>query len=267
MRSFFSGPLPRQFAHRGASGTCPENTLRAFRAAAEMGAEGFELDVHRTADGEIVVFHDEMLDRTTDGTGPLRVRTLAELRPLDAGYRFSPDGGRTFPFRGSGVTIPTLAEVCEEFPELPLIIEIKQADPPLEEELARVLVDTGAADRALVFSLHQRPLVRYRALDGTRPSGFGPDDVQDFLRRVLTGDWSGYEPPAVAFAVPARWRETPIVSAPFIDAAHRLGCEVFVWTVNDPVEMRAFLDLGADGLISDFPERLGRVVAEHAAAR
>lgn len=260
--SFFAGPLPRRFGHRGAAGTRPENTMPSFRAALELGARAFELDVHRSADGEIVVFHDDTLDRTTDGAGPLRERTLEELRRLDAGHGFSPDGGRTHPFRGNGIRIPTFREVLEAFPEVPVIVEIKQVDPPLEEDLARILQETGAGPRVLVFSLRQEALDRYRVLREEQATGFGPDDVADFLRRTGSGDWEGYRPPGVAFAVPVRWHGTQIVSRPFVDAAHRTGCEVFVWTVNEPREMRELLDLGVDGLISDFPERVADVVAE-----
>lgn len=260
--AFFAGSLPRRFGHRGAAGTHPENTLPSFRAALERGARAFELDVHRSADGEIVVFHDDTLDRTTDGAGPVRGRTLEELKRLDAGHGFSTDGGRTHPFRGEGIEIPTLREVLETFPDTPVIVEIKQLDPPLEEDLARLLQSLEAGSRVLVFSLHQEALDRYRAQDAEQATGFGPEDVADFLRRTGSGDWEGYRPPAVAFAVPVRWHGTQIVSAPFVAAAHRTGCEVFVWTVNDPREMGDLLDLGVDGLISDFPERVDRVVAE-----
>lgn len=260
MTSFFAGPLPRRFGHRGAAGTHPENTLPSFEAALELGAEAFELDVHRTADGEIVVFHDDTLERTTDGRGAIRERTLEELVGLDAGYGFSPDGGRTFPFRGRGIRIPTLRDVLEAFP-VPVIVEIKQVDPPIEEDLARLLQSMKASSRVLVFSLHQEALDRYRALHEEQATGFGPDDVAEFLRRAGSDDWEGYRPPGVAFAVPVRWHGTQIVSGPFVDAAHRAGCEAFVWTINDPREMRDLLDLGVDGLISDYPERLSRVVA------
>ncbi len=261
MTRFFDGETPRRFAHRGASGTHPENTLAAFRAAVERGARGFELDVHRTADGEIVVHHDDSLERTTDGRGLLRELPLEELRRRDAGHRFSPAGGSDFPFRGTGVTVPTLREVLEEFPELPLIIEIKQVDPPLETDLARLLQSTGADERALVFSLHQEAVDRYRALGTGQPTGFGPDEVADFLRRLGAGDWDGYVPAGAAFAVPVHWHGVQIVSRPFVEAAHRFGREVFVWTVNDPREMEALLDLGVDGLITDFPERLDQILA------
>jgi glycerophosphoryl diester phosphodiesterase len=259
---FFAGQLPRKFAHRGASGTHPENTMEAFRAAREHGAEGFELDIHRSVDGHVVVFHDDVLDRTTDGRGPVHERSLAELRELDAGFRFSPDGGRSFPFRGSGVRIPTLAEVLEAFPDVPLIIEVKQVLPALEEDLARLLRETGAGGRCLVFSLEQAPLTRYRDLEPEQPTGFGPEDVAAFLRRLGSDAWDGFRPPAVAFAVPTTWHGTQIVSRPFVDAAHGFGCEVYVWTVNDPREMKRLLELGVDGLITDHPDRLSKLLSE-----
>jgi glycerophosphoryl diester phosphodiesterase len=264
MSEFFAGELPRRFAHRGASGTHPENTIAAFRAGLESGAEGFELDVHRTADGQIVVFHDDLLDRTTDGSGPIRERSLAELRELDAGFRFSPDGGRSFPFRGSGIRIPALEEVLDAFPDTPLIIEIKQVAPPLEQDLARLLRERGAGARSLVFSLEQAPLTRYRDLEPEQPTGFGPEDVAEFLRRLGSDAWDDFRPPAVAFAVPTTWHGTQIVSRPFVDAAHGFGCEVYVWTVNDPREMTRLLELGVDGLITDFPDRLSKLPAGRA---
>jgi glycerophosphoryl diester phosphodiesterase len=261
MREFFAGQLPRKFAHRGASGTHPENTMEAFREAVELGAEAFELDIHRSADGHVIVFHDDALGRTTNEVGLIHERSLAELKELDAGFRFSPDGGRSFPFRGSGIEIPTLAEVLEAFPGIPLIIEIKQVLPSLEEDLARLLRGTGAGERCLVFSLEQAPLTRYRDLEPEQPTGFGPQDVSDFLRRLGSDAWDDYRPPAVAFAVPTTWHGTQIVSRPFVDAAHGFGCEVYVWTVNDPREMEALLELGVDGLITDFPERLSKLLA------
>lgn len=107
---------PVNFAHRGASGLAPENTLEAFRIGVEAGARGLELDAHMTLDGEVVVLHDPTVDRTTDGSGAVAEMPLADLRRLDAGYRFSPDGGSSYPYRGRGLRIPTLAEVYDEFP-------------------------------------------------------------------------------------------------------------------------------------------------------
>ncbi len=259
---FFAGRRPRVFGHRGASGTHPENTLVSFQAAIERGASAIELDVHRSRDGVIVVFHDDTLERTTNGRGTVREQTLEELRALDAGFRFSPDAGSTFPFRGAGVGIPTLEEVCRGFPGVPLIIEIKQADPPLEKDLAQVLQSTGADARALVFSLHQEPVDRFRELRPEWAAGFGPGDVSAFLDRLAADRWDGYHPPGAAFAVPVRWHATRIVNAPFVQAAHDHACEVYVWTINEPGAMHALLDLGVDGIITDFPERANQVLAE-----
>src|SRR3569832_2302903 len=111
--AWLDGPLPRLFAHRGSSGTTPENTLEAFAEGLRAGADRLELDVHRTRDGHIVVFHDDDLGRTTDATGPIRDRTLAELEKLDAGYHF-PDAEGGHPFRGRGIRIPSLATLLEE---------------------------------------------------------------------------------------------------------------------------------------------------------
>ena len=259
--AFFDGPKPRQFAHRGARGTHPENTIVAFGAALEMGAEAFELDIHTSAEGEIVVIHDSTLERMTDGRGKVRDQSLDELRVLDAGYNFTLDDGETFPFRGQGIRIPTLAEVLDAFPDVPIIIEIKQEDPPLESQLDVLLRSMDAQSRVLVFSLKQGPLNRYRDLVSRHQTGFGPNDVAGFMRRVVSKRWNGYEPPGAAFAVPVNWHGIPIVSNVFVQAAHVIDREVFVWTVNEVDEMNALLDLEVDGLISDYPQRLRRVVA------
>ena len=126
-------------AHRGASAHAPENTLPAFELAVRQGADAFELDVRLTRDGAPVVMHDETLERTTSLIGLVRARTLAELRAADAGCSFTPDGGRTLPFRDRGVRIPTLAEVLWAFPAMPVLVEVKE--PEVQEAVRRVLVD------------------------------------------------------------------------------------------------------------------------------
>ena len=139
-------------AHRGGSALAPENTLPAYENGLRLGADALELDIHYSRDGEIVVFHDDTLDRTTNGSGPLAALTLADLRRLDAGYHFMPDGGKTFPWRGKGVTIPTLREVFERFPQTRVNIEMKVNDAEGERRLARLLTENGWGDWALVSS-------------------------------------------------------------------------------------------------------------------
>src|SRR5215213_3619479 len=143
---------PVNFAHRGGAGIAPENTLEAFREGLRVGAGVLELDVHTTADGHIVVMHDPAVDRTTQGTGPVREMTLAELKRLDAGYRFTRDEGGTFPHRGEGIRIPTLEEVYDEFTEVPINVEIKGERPGIEEVVWRIIASAGAEERTLVVS-------------------------------------------------------------------------------------------------------------------
>ena len=128
---------PVNFAHRGGAKIAPENTLEGFREGLRVGAGVLELDVHATADGTVVVHHDEKVDRTTDGSGAIREMTLADVRRLDAGYRFTPDGGRTYPYRGEGVRIPTMEEVYREFADVPINVEIKGKRPGIEEAVWR----------------------------------------------------------------------------------------------------------------------------------
>ena len=130
-------------AHRGGWGLWPENTLFAFQNAVDLGVDMLELDIRGTKDGHIVVFHDSRLRRTTNGTGRVNEFTLEELKKLDAGYQWSPDDGKTFPFRGKGIVIPTLKEVFESFPEMRISIEIKDREPQMVTSFIDVICKYG----------------------------------------------------------------------------------------------------------------------------
>ena len=122
---FGPGSEIRVIGHRGAAAFAPENTLPSFQHAIDVEAHGVELDLHCSVDGHLIVIHDPTLSRTTDGTGPVEERTLHELQTFDAGYQFTMDGGKTFPFRGQGIRIPTLEEVFEVVGTRPVVTEIK----------------------------------------------------------------------------------------------------------------------------------------------
>ena len=252
---------PVNFAHRGASERAPENTIEAFRLAVEARAGGLELDVHMTRDGEVVVIHDATVDRTTDGSGTVAGMTLGELRGLDAGYRFSPDGGRTHPYRGRGVRIPTLAEVCEEFPTTCLNIDIKEPQPGAEKAILQVIREAGAQERSLVVSQNNAVVRRFRKVSGGRiPTGASRLETATFyilgrlrLERLL-------RPAYEALQVPTEHRGIALVTPRFVEAAHSRGARVDVWTINDPGEMRRLLDLGADVIMTDRPEALAGVL-------
>lgn len=251
---FFSLPRPRVMAHRGASGTHPENTLAAFDAACRAGIPYSELDVHMTRDGEVVVCHDDDLARTTDRAGLIGEMALSELRWADAGYRFSADGGATFPFRGRGLTIPTLAEVLGGCPSVRVVVEVKQRAPSLIGTMLGVIDTLGARERVLVASEHPEPLSEIRALAPGIPTNFSAPEVRAFFA-ALTHQDARYRPPAPALQIPPFHEATTLVTAQSVEFAHSMDVEVHVWTVNEASEMSRILGLGVDGIITDFPER------------
>ena len=215
--------------------------------------------MHATADGHVVVLHDPTIDRTTDGYGPVRAMTLAELRRVDAGHRFvAPDGSR--PFRGQGIRVPTLRELLAAHPDTPLNIEVKQDDPPI---VARVLADldaAGARERTLLAAEQQGIMDCIRAAAPDMLTSATSAEVAEFVFRLRDGELEGYRPAPRALQVPPDYEGTVIVSAESVAAAHRLGLEVHVWTINDEASMTRLLDLGVDALMSDFPHRAAAVL-------
>ncbi|MGH2501263.1 MAG: glycerophosphodiester phosphodiesterase [Ktedonobacterales bacterium] len=257
---FVTHERPLFFAHRGGAALAPENTLPAYENGLRYDADALELDIHYTRDDEIVVFHDDTLDRTTDGSGPLAALTLDELRRLDAGFRFTTDGGQTYPWRGKGVTISTLREVFERFPQTRINIEMKVNDAEGEPRLARLLLDNGWGDWALVGSFHTDALQRFRALcEGHIATSASASETRNFLLGVLVRQTQRMRPTYDALQVPEVYRGIRVVSPTSIRLAHELGLDVHVWTVDDREAMERLLDWGVDGLMSDRPDTLAEV--------
>ncbi|MFZ1122713.1 MAG: glycerophosphodiester phosphodiesterase [Candidatus Binataceae bacterium] len=263
---FFDLPTPRVIAHRGASGEYPENTLAAFRVAAEAGAPYFELDVHMTRDGVVVVSHDPELSRTCGLDAAIRDLTLAELKRADAGWGFTTSraattaatataGDGAFPFRGRGIEVPALAEVFAAFPERRYVVEVKQSAPSLVAALLDVIERAGMRRRVLIASEEQAPIDELRALAPALPTGFPYHEIAGFMISLAPAA-EPYQPRGDALQIPPEYEGWRLVTPQSVAAAHRLGVEVHVWTVNDPAEMLAMLDLGVDGIITDYPARL-----------
>jgi glycerophosphoryl diester phosphodiesterase len=250
---FFDLPLPRVIAHRGASGDYPENTLPAFTAAHSMGASYFEFDLHLTRDGEIVVIHDDDLRRVAAHPGIISDITIAELASADAGHNFIRDGG--FPFRGQGIRVPSLAEVFAAFPHQRFILEIKQISSQLVPAMLQVIDRAKMRRRVLIASEHQAPIDEVRALAPGIPTNLPTPEVGRFMMSLAPGAPS-YDPRGEALQIPPEHDSWKLVCAESVAAAHRLGLEMHVWTVNDAAAMRAILALGVDGILTDYPARL-----------
>lgn len=254
---------PRVIGHRGAALRVPENTLASLAAARDAGADILEIDIHMTVDGHIVVCHDKTVDRTTNGAGRIADLTLSQLKQLDAGYRFTGDGGKTFPFRGQGISIPTLAEVFEAF-DLPMLVEIKTADERLLKPLVELLDRHGRFESVIiqVFSISRKLVRRLRSLDPRVITGHSTAEIATFCALMRFGVQRLFRRRALTFEVPVKKKRYPIVTPRFVRLAHALGIEVFVWTINNEAEMRRLLAMGVDGIYSDDPALLRKVTDE-----
>jgi glycerophosphoryl diester phosphodiesterase len=243
-------------AHRGNRAHAPENTLESFAQAVALGADALEFDVHVTADGVPVVHHDATLDRTTSGTGTLAARTLAELQSLDAGARWTGDVGRSYPYRERGIRVPTLAELLEAFPEVPLLIEIKT---PAASAAVRATIERhGAQARTVVDAFDAAALIPFR--DSAIAIGSARGDVA----RLLTTTLVGLRPRTVpyrAVCVPLDYYGLPLPVARFASALRPIGVPVHVWTVNDVEVARGLWRTGIAGIITDDPGAMLRARA------
>jgi len=262
VKPFLSRPVPYLVAHRGGARLWPENTLPAFDGAARLGADALELDVRLTADGEVVVFHDESTERVAGEPGSVEARTLAELRRLDAGRTFTPDGGRSFPWRGRGLAVPTLAEVLARYPGMLVNVEAKAADPVLAEALVSVVRRAGRVSEVCLGSTHDEQGERLRALLPEAchflPAGAATCHV---LAAHAGGEATGCPEGWDVADLPLRTDDgMTVVDALTVGHFHRLGIPVHVWTVDEEADMRALLDLGVDGIMSDRPDLLARVL-------
>ena len=247
---------PLVFAHRGGGGLHPENTLGAFEYSAKMGVDVLELDIHGTADGTLVVHHDASIDRTTDGRGRINEMSLEAVKKFDAGYSFSTDGGKTFPFRGKGVTVPTLEEIFTALPGMTFNIEPKQGTPSIIAPLCKLIRERKMVDKVIVGSFRQSIIDEFRRECAEVATSASPSEVSKFLALSKTGLTESYSPPMQALQVPQYLGSLQVVSKEFVEAAHRRNLKVHVWTINETADMQRLLEIGVDGIMTDYPDRL-----------
>lgn len=265
------------YGHQGGSREAPSSTLHAFERAVANGADALEMDVHRTADGVLVVCHDASVDRTTDGTGAIADLTLSQLLELDNAYWWAPghdaihdlpeDG---YPLRGrapaeQALRVATLAEVLAAHPDIPLNFDIKQTAPevaPYEAELAGMLADFGRVDDVIVASFHDAALAAFRAVAPHVPTSFALQEAFDAVMAIRAGRPVERTAGQVALQLPHRFGDELVVDATLVAGAHAQGIAVHVWTVDDPADMAQLVEIGVDGIMTDVPSVLARVLRE-----
>ncbi|MFG2116983.1 glycerophosphodiester phosphodiesterase [Streptomyces sp. NPDC048718] len=242
---FLDHPAPLPFAHRGGTADGLENTAAAFRRAATAGYRYFETDVHTTADGRLVAFHDATLDRVTDAAGRIRDLPWSAVREARVAGR---------------EPLPLFADLLEEFPEARWNVDLK-TESALEPLLGTIRA-ANAWDRVCVSSFTEARVARAQRLAGPRlATSYGVTGVLGLRLRSL-GIPAALRSGAVAAQVPERQAGVPVVDRRFVRAAHARGVQVHVWTVNEPERMHALLDLGVDGIMTDHLQTLRGVLTD-----
>jgi glycerophosphoryl diester phosphodiesterase len=256
---------PLVIAHQGGDGIWPGDTLYAFEKAVELGADVLEMDAHITEDSQIVLMHDEKVDRTTDGTGLIEDLTLPELKQLDAAYNWSNDDGETFPYRGQGIDVPTLKELFQRFPQMRYVIEIKLTQNRIDKPLCELIRNFSMQDKVVIASFHDEAMQNFRKTCPEVATSASRGEVTKFvlLGKVFLGgliapQYQSIQPPYD----PSESMNIPIMTKRFIREAHAKNIAVEPWTVDDPQLMKQYIQCYVDGIITDRPDLLIGVLKE-----
>ncbi|MCT8137997.1 glycerophosphodiester phosphodiesterase [Anaerobacillus sp. CMMVII] len=256
---FIELPKPLVISHRGGS-TFPENTLPGFQHSIDIGVDVIEFDVHMTKDGHLVVIHDFTVDRTTDGQGRVDSFTLAEIKELDAGYSYTNTEG-LFIFRNQGITIPTVREVFEEFPNNYMNIELKAQSPEIEQVLWDLIESYNMQSRVVISSFEQDIMDQFNKIaGGTVAVSGGKREAAKFVFLHKFYLSALYSPRVDTIQLPKKSNGFHLIDQKLIDGAKMHDLQIYYWTINDRDTMERLLLLGVDGIITDDPELLFEVM-------
>ncbi len=246
-------------AHRAGHGLKPDNTVDAAALSHKLGAV-IEMDLHSSKDGHLIVRHDDTVNATTNGLGPVKEKTLEELKLLDAGYMFDPNKDQSYPYREVGITIPTFQEIIDATPDARYVIEIKQERPSIARNLCKTLQDNNIEQKAIIGSFNHEALEEFRAICPQVATSMSPDEVKLFVGLQKVGLSHLLPVTAQALQVPLVHSDLEIVTPSFVKDAQDRGLKVEVWTINEISEMVSLIDDGVDGIITDYPDRLKKLL-------
>lgn len=250
---------PIILAHRGGSLIAPENSMAAFKKSAELGVHGFEIDVRLTKDEEIIVFHDEYLDRTTDATGRVSEMTLAQLKTYDLGYQYV-NAQQEYEYRSQGEVILTLRELFAEFPQMLINIDMKDSPDTYEgslipSKLWRLIEEVGAQNRVVVTSFYDEQIDRFNLYaQNSVALGAGENEVRKAYSAYTSQFGHLYHPRADVVQIPVKSGIFPLDGEGFINFLSNLNVPVHYWTINDTETMERLLRSGAKGIVTDRPD-------------
>jgi glycerophosphoryl diester phosphodiesterase len=247
---------PLVMAHQGGEGEWPSNTMVAFRNAANAGADVLDTDMHMTKDGVLVLMHDSTVDRTTNGKGEIRNLLFSEIRKLNAGYYFTLDDGRSFPYRQQAVQVPSVEELFQEFPEKRLGIEIKDSDPVEAQRFCELIRKYKMQDQVLVSSFGQANMDVFRAECPEVATSATANEVRRFLTFQYVHLTRTIAPAYDSFQVPEAALGRVVISPAFLKAARERNIPVLPWTINEDADLRRVIAMNVSAINTDYPSRL-----------
>lgn len=249
-------------AHRGGRGWRPEGTLKTFTEGAETWPEiMLESDVHLTKDRVPVLLHDDTVDRTTNATGPVSGYTLAELKALDAGYRFTRDDGETFPYRGQGYTIPTLREVLQNIPDHQFMIELKDQEGVVAPTIA-VIQETDAVARVVLASFSASLMEEAKRLEPAIATCYSANTLMRLVAALRSDDWTRYIPEDDLLVMNYHNLSRYRLTTADLPAIQEKGIRICLYNINEPAEIRQLLELGVDSMLTDRPDVFSEVLTK-----
>ena len=256
---YFAGLQPafvENIAHGGGQGHAPPNTLEALQLADEMGADVLEIDLQLTKDGVLVLHHDDTLDRITDMKGLIAAKTWAELQKADSGYHTVIDGQS---FRAKGIKIARLEEAFTRFPSKRWVIEIKN-DNEASNRLCALISQFNQSNRVIVASFHDGAMKTFRKACPKVATAYSGDEVRVFLIASHLRLSRFVQSPGVALQIPTFAAGFDLTDPHFVSTAKSRGLKVQYWTINDPKEMRHLIERKADGIMTDYVDRVKQVM-------